>query len=767
MTGSGKTGLCITLLEEAALDAIPAIAIDPKGDLGNLLLTFPELRPADFRPWIDPAEAERAGRSPDEHARAVAELWRKGLAEWGQDGARIARLRAAVDVALYTPGSSAGRPLSVLRSFDAPPPSLAADPDLLRERVGSRVAGLLALVGVEADPLRSREHILLARLLEDAWRAGRSLDLAGLVHAIQSPGVSRVGVVDLESFFPAPARFELAMRLNALLASPGFAGWLEGEPLDVARLLYTEEGRPRLSILSIAHLPDAERTFFVTLLLSELVAWMRGQPGTQSLRALLFMDEVFGFLPPSANPPAKLPMLTLLKQARAYGLGVVLATQNPVDLDYKALANAGTWFLGRLQTERDKARVLDGLEGAAAGARFERAEVERLLSGLRNRVFLMSNAHDDGLALFQTRWALSYLRGPLTREEIRRLRVEGEGPEAHAPEPPPAAIGAHAPPEAAAPARAARPARAERPLVEPGVEEAFLPPAPGTGAGELRYEPHLLGVGTLHFVDARAGVDEWRTVAWLAPLAEGAASSPWERALERADGPPALEAAPRAGACFAPAPPEALRRAGHERFAKQLASQLQRAGALRLLRSREPALVARPGESEGELRVRVRQALHEGRDQAMQKLRAKQAPRLARLEERIARAQARLEREQGQLQQRSVETAISVGATVLGALFGRKLRSLGNVGRATTAARGASRTLGEREDVAREKEQLEALRRELAALEAELAVELDGLRASFDREPELEEIVIRPRKSDVGVERVALVWVPEGVHAAG
>ena len=656
----------------------------------------------------------------------------------------------------------------MLRSFDAPPAALAADADLLRERVGASVAGLLALLGVEADPLRSREHILLAKLLEDAWRAGRGLDLAGLVRAIQSPGLERVGVVDLESFFPATDRFAFALRLNNLLASPGFAAWLEGEPLDVARLLYTAEGRPRLSILSIAHLSDPERMFFVTLLLSEVVAWMRGQPGTQSLRALLFMDEVFGFFPPTANPPAKLPMLTLLKQARAYGLGVVLATQNPVDLDYKGLANAGTWFLGRLQTERDKARVLDGLEGASAapGARFERAEVERILSGLQSRVFLMSNVHEDGLALFQTRWALSYLRGPLTREEIRRLRTEARGSGRPAPAgtaaAPGRAAGAPAPPVASpATASAAAPLGSERLLAEPGVEEGFLAPeSSGADPGELRYEPYLLGVATLHFVDARAGVDEWRTVALLAPLEADRGGAPWERAVERQGGPPALETEPRPGARFAAPPPEALRRTGHARFAKQLQSHLQRSSPLRLLRSREPAIVARPGESEGELRVRVRQALHEGRDQAMQKLGEKQAPRVARLEDRIARAQARLEREQGQLQQRSVETAISVGATVLGALFGRKLRSLGNVGRATTAARGASRTLGEREDVAREKEELEALRRELAALEAELAGELDRLRASFDREPELEELVIPPRKADLAVERIVLVWAP-------
>ncbi|MGH7288089.1 MAG: helicase HerA domain-containing protein, partial [Myxococcota bacterium] len=316
MTGSGKTGLCVSLLEEAAIDGIPAIAIDPKGDLGNLLLGFPSLSPEEFRPWIDETEAARAGRTPDEHARATAELWEQGLADWGQDGARIRRLHEAADIALYTPGSRGGRPLSVLRSLAAPPPASRADAEAMQERVASAVSGILALLGVDADPLRSREHILLAKLLEGAWSAGQDLDLPELIRRVQAPPLARVGVFDLESFYPAKDRQGLAMTLNNLLASPGFAAFTEGEPLDVARLLHTPEGKPRLSILSIAHLDDRERMFFVTLLLGEVVAWMRAQPGTQSLRALLYMDEVMGFLPPTAAPPSKAPLLTLLKQAR-------------------------------------------------------------------------------------------------------------------------------------------------------------------------------------------------------------------------------------------------------------------------------------------------------------------------------------------------------------------------------------------------------------------------------------------------------------------
>ncbi|MFZ5832036.1 MAG: ATP-binding protein, partial [Planctomycetota bacterium] len=523
MTGSGKTGLCLGLLEEAAIDGIPAIAIDPKGDLGNLLLTFPDLRAEDFKPWVDPAEANRKGQSVDQYAGAVAALYRSGLADWDQPPERIRRFQDAVDMAVYTPGSTAGIPLAVLRSLAAPSPDLLADGDALRERVGAAVSGLLALVGVSGDPLRSREHILLATIVDRAWREGRDLEMAQLIREIQSPPFDKLGMMDLESVFSAKDRFELAMGLNNLLASPGFSAWMEGEPLDVQRLLYTPEGRPRLSILSIAHLSDAERMFFVTMLLNEVVAWMRTQSGTSSLRALVYMDEVFGYFPPTANPPSKLPMLTLLKQARAFGLGIVLATQNPVDLDYKGLSNAGTWFLGRLQTERDKARVLDGLESAAAtGSRFDRKEIEATLSSLGSRVFLMNNVHEDRPIVFQTRWVLSYLRGPMTRAEIGRLmenRKRPKQPEAGPAEPAkPAVRPSGASVVGPAAGSVAVPAGSGRPVVPPGIEERFLAvrQRPADGA-TLLYRAAVFATAQVHFVDAKTRTDIWQTLHLIAP----------------------------------------------------------------------------------------------------------------------------------------------------------------------------------------------------------------------------------------------------------
>lgn len=423
MTGSGKTGLCVSLLEEAALDGVPAICIDPKGDLGNLLLGFPDFDPAKFTEWVDPSAAQRKGLLPEEMGEKTAELWKEGLADWDQDGERVQRYNDSVERLIFTPGASHGLPMTVLKSFAAPPKELRADADAFRARVSSAVSGLLALLGIDADPVRSREHIFLSNIITHAWNAENDLDVGEMIAEIQSPPFDKVGVMDLETFYPAKERTKLAMDLNNLLASPAFAGWMTGQPLDVQQLFYSPEGKPRHSIVSIAHLDDAQRMFFVTILLNEVLAWTRTQSGTSSLRALLYMDEVFGYFPPTANPPSKQPMLTLLKQARAFGLGVVLATQNPVDLDYKGLSNTGTWLLGRLQTERDKMRVMEGLEGASAeaGGSFDKQAMERTLAGLGSRVFLMNNVHEDAPQVFHTRWAMSYLAGPLARDRIKQL----------------------------------------------------------------------------------------------------------------------------------------------------------------------------------------------------------------------------------------------------------------------------------------------------------------------------------------------------------
>jgi len=774
MTGSGKTGLCLGLLEEAAIDGIPALIVDPKGDLGNLLLTFPELRGQDFLPWINEEDARRKGLTAEAYADKQATLWKEGLASWGQDGERIARLRAAADFAIYTPGSTAGLPLSILSSFAAPGPAVASDPELLAERAAATATGLLALLGIEADPLQSREHILLASILQHEWRAGRDLGLAGLIQMIQTPPVDRIGVFELEAFFPAKERFALAMKVNGLLAAPGFATWLEGEPLDVGRLLYTPEGRPRVAIVSIAHLSEDERMFLVSLLLTQLVSWMRAQPGTASLRALFYMDEIFGFFPPVANPPAKAPLLTLLKQARAYGLGIVLATQNPVDLDYKGLANTGTWFIGRLQTERDVERVLDGLAGVAAGAagRFDRRRMSELLAGLGQRIFLMNNVHDDAPVIFETRWVMSYLRGPLTREQIKRLMQERRAAQtavspAAAPRVAPSRpltrrppVPQHVPTPAAPPAAAGGHAQGP-PTLPPQIPQVYLPLPEGAPAGgTLVYEPMLIAAGRLFYANARVGVATQKEVTRLVPFSSGPTPVAWDNGRETAVAPAQLERFSHEGALFAGLPREAAVTRSYSAWSAAFKDWLYRNQVLTLWKSPATGLVSSPDEGERDFRIRVQQSQREQRDQLVARLRQKYAARIATLEDRLRRAETAVQREKEQAGQQKVQAAISLGATLLAALGGRRALNRSTLGRATTTARGAGRVMKEHQDIARAGQNVEALRARLAALQDELDVEVARAAAGDPQAEALETIELRPRKSDIAVELLALAWVP-------
>jgi hypothetical protein len=746
MTGSGKTGLCLDVIEEAAIDGVPVLAIDPKGDLGNLLLTFPGLTRSEFQPWVDEDEARRAGQSVDDFAAAEAAAWSRGLEQWGQDGARIARLRSSASFSIFTPGSRAGYPVSILSSFAAPPSGQRDDAEVMAERAGGTATSALVLAGVDAPP-RSREHTLLASLLTQAWQQGVNLDLAALIRQVQSPPFDRVGVVDLESFFPEKERFELAMRLNAVLAAPGFEAWLEGEPLDPDTLLYTREGRPRVSIFSIAHLGDAERMFFVSLLLNQVVNWMRRQTGTASLRALLYMDEIMGYFPPVANPPSKLPLLTLLKQGRAFGVGVVLATQNPVDLDYKGLANTGTWFLGRLQTERDKARVLEGLEGVSGG--LDRAEADRILSALKKRIFLMHNVHDTGPTVFETRWTMSYLRGPLSRDQIRTLKEQ-----APASSPPPAPVTDRQPQSGAAPSHAA-PA-SERPIVPPGIQEFFLPAA----GGPATYRAGILGAARVSFTDRALGVESTADVLYLAPLGDAAIQMDWADA-QRLDVPAAgLERQPAGSARFEPLPAIAAQPRKYVLWEKSFGRWLAQNERIVLLRHPTMGVTSKPGEPERDFRIRLQLESRTARDAAVDAVRKKYAAKQAALAERLRRAEQAVDREAQQASDQKLQTALSFGATVLGALLGRKAVSAGTIGRATTAARGVGRSMKEASDVKRASESVESVRAAVAKLDEQIEADIAAVGERFERELPLERVVVGPKRGQVEVQFVALGWMP-------
>jgi hypothetical protein len=744
MTGSGKTGLCISLLEEAAIDGIPAIIIDPKGDMTNLALTFPEFSASDFEPWINPDEARKKQVSISQFAQETADAWKKGLENWGQSSERIRRFKNSADVRIYTPGSTAGIPLSIIKSFDAPSSEILEDSDLLNERISSTVTGLLGLLGIDADPIQSREHILVSNILQMIWQQGQSMDMAGLIRAIQVPPISKIGVFDLESFYPARDRNTLAMALNNLLAAPTFQTWLEGQNLDVQQILYNENGKPQLSVMYIAHLSDAERLFFVTLLLNQILSWMRRQSGTTSLRALLYFDEIFGYMPPVANPPTKKLMLTLLKQARAFGVGLVLATQNPVDLDYKGLSNIGTWLIGRLQTDRDRQRVLDGL---SESGELSLKTLEKIISGLNKRIFLLHNVHEKEPAVFHTRWAMSFLAGPLTRNQIKTLK--GFRKETHA-----------APPSPMPPLAPGSRTAMEMPVFPPSITPLFAPlrPLPSTGS-EVKYQPFVWGNASLRF--SSHGIDSTREIRVVVPFQDAPIDVDWETARPVDFQEQDLSKSPVQNAVFLELPDSALKEKNYIRWERDFTDYLYRTQVITLWKSPVFQTTSHPGESERDFRIRLSQIAREKRDAWTETIRKKYATRISSLERRIRTAEDRLIREKEQAKHQKLETAVHIGTTLLGAFLGGKITSRSNLGRASTAARSASRAQRQSADVGIAEENIDELKQELQELQTRFQEDVRAGKERFDvLQESLESTDLRPKKSDISVRLVNFIWMP-------
>lgn len=733
MTGSGKTGLGIDILEEAAIDKIPAIIIDPKGDMGNLLLTFPHLSPNEFLPWIDPQEAQRANLSIDQDAEKTAKKWKEGLASWGEDASRVEKLKSSVEYAIYTPANSSGRPLSILSSFSAPPPELIKDEAALRDRVMTAASGLLTLVGINTDPLKSREHILLSRILEEAWRSGKNLTLPDIINSIQKPSFQKVGIMDTDTFYPPKDRLELSMTLNNLLAAPGFSAWMEGEPLDVQRLLYTVDGKPRHSILSIAHLQDNERMFFVTLLLNEIVTWLRRQPGTTSLRALLYMDEIFGYFPPSSTPSTKMPMLTLLKQARAYGFGIILATQNPVDLDYKGLANCGLWFIGKLQTERDRSRVLEGLQ---AGTNSELAEK---LKKCGSRIFLLHSIYEQEPILFETRWTLSYLRGPLTLPQIASLSPSIDKVESIA--------------EQAAPFT---PVRTQKPIVMQDYDEYFAEKRSARGT-DVEYMPMMLGLAKVHYTNSKANIDQWSNISLVAPFSTDGREVDWNKGESMPDVFSLISKEQPANASFREIP-SILK--NPKEIQKNFQQYIYEFKTLDLLSYPDLKLTADPDESEGDFRAAVAQKLREKRDAEVAAIREKYRVKIDTLKDKIARAQDRVGQRQARWWQNIFSSIVSIVSTVIGAFMGRGMTK-GTLNQAGTAMRRAGRATQGHEEVSSAEGSLEKLKQQLQDQEDALQDELSTLQQAIDPTTlDIKKTSVPPKKSDITVQNVALVWWP-------
>jgi hypothetical protein len=768
MTGSGKTGLCIGLLEEAALEGIPAIMIDPKGDLTNLLLHFPELRPEDFKPWIDPDVVRRENKDLDTAAAETAKMWKDGLAQWGLGSDDIRQLQNAVDFTIYTPGSGASQPVSILASFQAPAISWEENSEILREEISSTVTAVLGLVGMtDIDPLRSREHILLSNIIENAWSHGQSLDLNELILQTQNPPFERLGAFPVDNLFPAKDRMDLAMLLNNFLASPSFQTWIEGVPLDVPSFLYTKDGKPRHSIFYLAHLPDNERMFFVTLLFASIEAWMRQQRGTGSLRALIYFDEIVGYLPPVANPPSRPIMLRMLKQARAFGVGLLLATQNPVDLDYKALSNAGTWFIGRLQTERDKMRLLDGLESARGD--INRTSIDKILSGMGKRVFLLHNVNEKSPQLFQTRWAMNYLAGPLTRAQLPLLnQLVGKGKASAA-----ASAGVATPQAGTGKKAAVSPAgeagyQKTRPVVPQGIGEFFIPadlgisqavseaglPASGPMEAEgLVYKPALLAQAEVRYIVQKYSMEYTQKAASL--VSEGTRNLlDWDKYAWRSYERNELQSAPMPNSLFAVLPGWLSDARTATAFRDDFEDWIFRTGTIRVKVNQTLKVYAGPQVSDAEFRDMCSKAASEIADAEQDKLAVTFNKKRDAMEAKEKRQELEVEEQKSDLNARRLEEAGTHGELLLSMFVGRKR----SVSKSITKRRMTSQS---KLELKQEEEELAAIEQQMNALEAEYKKALDDIQAKWEKEiNKVDEVPVSPSKTNIFLDNYGIAWVP-------
>ena len=784
MTGSGKTGLCVILLEEAALQGTPAIIIDPKGDLTNLLLHFPELAPQDFQPWIDSDIARRAGKNIEQVAADASVSWREGLKEWGIPQERILALKNAVQFAVFTPGSDAGIPVSVLSSLAAPQISWNENREVLREKITSTVTALLGLVGyTDIDPLRSREHILLSNIFEDQWSQGKNIEMAELVIQVQNPPFERLGALPVETLFPARDRMELSLVLNNILAAPTFETWREGQPLNIDSMLHAEDGRPRHNIFYLAHLSDTERMFFVTLLLSAVETWMRTQSGATSLRALLYMDEMFGYMPPQRNPPSKQPLLRMLKNARAFGLGLLLATQNPVDMDYKALSNAGTWFIGKLQTEQDKNRLLDGLESAAGG--IPRADFDKLISSLGKRVFVLHNIHAAQPELLQTRWTMNFLAGPITRNRIGDLnRLANAEAATHAQPamvPVMAAIPASRPVARsvqAQPATVHVQSSSTKPPIPAWIREYFLPqnyslpeafsavqrhmPAEVMIDGVVYY-PALLASAEVRILDRKHGVDSEITRSALVKSPERRGSVRWEDYPLKTEVLDRVETSPVPAARFtsidAPLNDVKLMNA----LQKDFTDWVFRNASVKARANQVLKVFAGPDVSPAEFMKACAESARDGRDAEIAKKTAQFDRRLKSLEDKLAREERELAKDEDELSHRKVEEAGTHLENITGLFGGRRKAS-----RLSSSLTKRRMTQQARADVEESVDAIKEFNRQLAELQKlreEVIAEINDRWGRLVNE--ITEVTIAPKKTDVFVKVFGVAWMPHYLIRSG
>lgn len=814
MTGSGKTGLCISLLEEAILDNIPAIIVDPKGDITNLLLTFPDMRPQDFQPWINVDDARRAGMDVPSFAADTANRWREGLQSWGIVPERVQWQKLAAKYSIYTPGSDAGLPISILASLRAPREGWNGNEEENRERINGTVTALLALIGLNVEPVKDPEHVLVSNIFEYAWRRGIDLTMEDIIMQVQKPPFDKLGVVSVDDYMSEKDRYKLAMTLNNIVAAPSFQSWIQGEPLDIQNLLYQPNGRPRVSIFYIAHLSEPERQFIITLLMENILGWMRTLSGTTSLRALLYIDEMFGYFPPyPKNPPTKDPILRLLKQARAFGLGLILATQNPGDLDYKGLTNAGTWFIGRLQSQNDQKRVMAGLESmASADNGLDIREVGRLIADIEPRVFLMHNVHDTGgPLLLHTRWAMSYLRGPLTRQQVSVLMQDQRqelmqrlpsnnhqgGPQLphntaqqtsafpplppEIPDRPPSVPGISA---QIAPVQPQAPA-AQSTVRGPAGFSGTQQPVPSSidqyfvqhnlnsqqalamwqqhtqfavqsvNGGVLAYRPVLLAQAAVRYTDRKADIFTARYYSYRIEDLQRTGLVRWEEHLAQPVDARNLSSQPLGSAVFAE-PSSGL--TDSKRMAalkKELVDVLYNTARLRISHNPTLKIFGDPDAGPSEFRSQSTQAAREQRDAEIDKVTAQFEKAIDKLEDQLDRKQRELSAEQKELSDRKREHLFTQGEAFLSLLRGRTTYTLSRTSRTRRYTRQTEEDLRESQDVIRQLED------EMDNLEVQFQEQLRAVNDKWAQiANDIQEHVVTPYKKDIHLEIFGVGWIP-------
>ncbi|WP_152632310.1 ATP-binding protein [Aliarcobacter butzleri] len=742
MTGSGKTGLGISLLEEAAIDNIPSIIIDPKGDMTNLLLTFPSLQGSDFEPWIEEQDASNNGLSVKEFAQNTANLWKNGLERDFQNASRIEKLKNCADFTIYTPGSDAGVQISILSSFKAPNKEIIEDNDLLVSLVNSTVSSILSLIEEKSDTT-SKESILISSIFMNYFKENKDLTLEELITLIVTPPFSKIGVFDLETFFAQSERLKLALKLNNIIANPSFKTWIEGETLDISNLLYDETGKAKVSIFSIAHLNDSQRMFFVTLLLNQMVAWMRRQEGTTSLKALLYMDEIFGYFPPNSNPPSKQPMLTLLKQARSFGIGIILSTQNPVDIDYKGLANIGTWFIGRLQTKQDKEKVIDGLSSANEG-NLNKEEVMNLISNLEKRNFILKNINEDGIKIFETRWALSYLKGPISKDGIKKLMSEKKKQ--------------NIPTQKVENENQTTQINIEKgipkPIITSNLTEKYLYSSQNSA---YYLQPYLICSCDIHYIDAPKNIDFEEKISYKIYLDENMKNIDFEEKEELGNN--SFEEKEKPNSFYYELPSFVQKEKDLKIIEKDFTDYIYRNSKLTLYKNEFLKITSKQTESLNDFKIRLQDRLNEKIDLEVEKLKIKFVKENDSIETKLSKLYEKLQKEELQATSTTTDTIISIGTSLLGAFFGNSVINKTNIGKVATSAKGASKILKERNDVKQVENEILELQQQKEALKTLLENEIEKINlANQSSNFPIEEIFIKPKRSDIYNTKLALLW---------